>query len=231
MAIAFVNNVGTGVKTTTSSTVTIVPVQNCGAGNMLAIAVGCGGTTTLSSVTDTKGNTWAVDKNQGTSGSPCGLATTMQDVGTLTTADTITATVSANGANHVCCAMEFSGITSGTRLDQVIGADGTTATAVSSGSTATLAQTVELVLGAISWAGASQLTFAKGASYTAQLEKDESSGAFLGVALEYKIVAATTAVLADGTISATPTSWHAICATYKGTVAATAKRLALLGVG
>lgn len=214
-SIAFAHNVGTGVSTVSSTTVTIVPTQNTTGGNFVVLAWN-GAATSLSSVTDPKGNLWATPITQGASGSITSLTWAWMDSPLLTT-DTLTLTGSGTGANRVVCAMEFSGIGRGGGLgrDVTVGATGTTATAASSGASAATIYGDALVIGAIGWAGASQLTLTKGASYTASLEKDESSGAFLGVALEYKIVSATGTQTADGTISAAPTSWQAIVASFR----------------
>jgi hypothetical protein len=145
--VAFVNNVGTGVSTVSGNTVTLVPVQNCIAGNLVVIAVNSGNIV-VSSVTDTKSNTWTIDKAQGAS-SVTTVISTLQNGGALLTTDTITVNFSTSGANKVCCAMEFSGIRSGTRVDVTpAAATGTTATAVSSGATATNTFADDVVIGA-----------------------------------------------------------------------------------
>lgn len=221
MAIAFVNNVGTNLDTTVgATTMTLTPAQDCGAGNFIALAGSSGNGKIILSVTDTKGNTWFVAPPQGSAGgATSGIATTLQDFGTLATTDTINVTWNGTGANKVVAAIEFSGVGVAS-YDQATGATGTTSTTPNSGATGTTTQPNELVLGAIGWQGSAQRTFTKGVSYAAQLESDEGIGAFLGIALEYKIVSAVGQQNADGTLSLAPTSWNAVCATYIATVIA-----------
>lgn len=223
MAIAFVQNQGTNTSTTVgATTMTLAPAANATAGHLVALVAAAGGGKTVTGVTDTKGSMWLVDVVATSGSATVGVCTTLQNGGALTTGDVITMTFSGTGANKCCAAMEFSGIASGVRFDQLGTATGTTTTSPSVATSNPTTQADELVIGGFSWAAAATRTFTAGGSF-AKLEADVGSGAFLSCAIEYLIVAATGTQTASGTLSAAPTSVAETVATYKGiAVASTA---------
>lgn len=94
--------------TTTVLAVTAAP----GNGSLLLLAVACGGAFTVNSVADSQGNTWTKDKSQTQSNNIC-VFSTVQNIGPLSTSDTITLTFSGSLSNtHVAATVdEFSGCT------------------------------------------------------------------------------------------------------------------------
>lgn len=159
---------------------------------------------TISSVTDDVGNTWTVDATF--AGATDNVAVASCRVTTqIGTSNVITINwSSATSANRQIWIQEVSGVGV---FDKSAAAAGTSTTP-SSGNTATLSQADELVWGLVRFNTA---TWTKGATYT----NPTTSVLSTGTGLEYKIVAATTAVAADGSLSASVV-WAALAATYRG---------------
>lgn len=184
-----------------SSTTLVVTVATApGAGNFLVLRGS--GSVSVTSVTDTKGNTWTIDKAAGATPLPF-LASTKQDVGTLTTSDTITVTYSSASNNRSAIIDEFSGVMA-SPLDQTQTAAGA-GTSRTAGTTAATTQANELVVGCFV-IGSAETSFTPGAGYSS------FTTPFLGgLSGEYKIVAAT------GTQN--PTATGGVSATSRGVVA------------
>lgn len=163
MAIAYVKEVG---KNTGNATTLVIAVAAApAAGSMVILRIGFRGsaTVTISSVVDSKGNTWAIDVQNNASGGHAALASTEQDIGTLTTSDTITITFSAAPANGAASiADEFSGLAT-TPTDQTQSGTATT-TARAGGTTGTTTQADELVVGCYAGNG-TETSFTKDAAY------------------------------------------------------------------
>ncbi len=155
MAAAFVKNVGShGVNATTRSIT--VPAGGCAAGNVIVIrSTHTGTTTTVSSVTDSRGNTYSEIGASVASGTS--FASEMW-AATLTTAlqagDTITVTYSAK-VNGPAIADEFSGVTL-TEDFADISASGTSTTPSSGAQTPT--QAAVLLIGQVAFAASSDTT-------------------------------------------------------------------------
>ena len=171
----------------------------------------------VSSVSDGAGNTWSVDvafngiaANENISIISCQVTTQMTPGTTIT----VNYAVSTNNQAHLWLE-EFTGIATSSAFDQTAAASGSS-TSPSTGASGTLAQADELV---VAWTrNASAVVFTKGATYTdmptASLGSNRSNG-------EYKIVAATTAVTADGSLASSD-AWTIALATYKGAAAGSA---------
>lgn len=121
--INYVGSNFSGANSTTSGTTAAVTITGASTlGNTLILTSTTKDTTggsLVSSVTDSKGNTWHLDANPTTKGNVlCVLASTQQDGGALTTSDTVTITYSATRSSGVAVDIrEFSGIILGSYLD------------------------------------------------------------------------------------------------------------------
>jgi hypothetical protein len=162
------------------------------AGNVLIARGGfrASAATTLTSVTDTQGNTWLIHVQNNASGGHSFVASTAQDVGTLTTADTITFTPSGSVGNGISVIVdEFSGVdTSSSRGDQTNTATGST-TSRDAGSVTTLFAN-ELIVAAYA-ANGQETSFTPDAAYSAFTTGFQQFGTTLFVEGQYRIVSAT----------------------------------------
>lgn len=201
---------------------TFSPATNCGAGNTLVlVAVTTSGSAQkLTAVTDTKGNTWTVDKTAGT-GPAVSICSTKQNAGALTTGDTVTMTGTGSGVVMQIWCEEFTGQYD---FDVAASATGTTG-AGNTGTTAATASTDEFAVAGIcatkSGAGA-VWTWTKDANYTnfttaPPLPNASGSGSS---AAHYRLLAATGTQLCTDTVNQTTNSWAGAIATYKVAAAA-----------
>jgi hypothetical protein len=217
VTIAHVQQVASGGTAVNSNTLilTLSGVTTT-AGNhlLLQAAARSGG---VSSIADSKGNTWQVDKAQSVTGAftslwSCRITTPLVD------GDTITITnVSSTG--HSASVAEFSGLASTGWADQVAGNTGT-GTAADSTATATTARDDELVFGIV---GHQSTVTNYAPEVLSPVWNQTTVGASVGTVQTvrgmYRIVAAT------GTYSAksawtTSRVWAAVIVTYKGRSAA-----------
>jgi hypothetical protein len=232
MAIAYVKELGKGTQTGTATTYVITLSATAAAGNLAIGRIGTGSTVTISSVTDSRGNTWTVDKTQG-SGPSAHLVSTGQDVGTLQSGDTITITISGSIAAGTAIFDEFSGmdITS-SRVDKTAGNSAGATTARDAGTTAATTQADELVVGAFAIAGdETSLTVGSGYShFTSDYINDSATNSIAG---EYQIVSATGTQNPTATAGANA-AYRAVVATYKAAAGGAPPVIAiraLLGAG
>jgi len=219
MSIAKVQSTSKTAANVTSTT--LAYTANVTAGNLLVAFWACfspsSGVGHVQAPTDTKGNTWT----QVTAISNADSETSCQmfyAIANGSGADTLTFTVSGAASGFLFCAIaEFSGIVAASPLDKTAAGTGS-GTAVSSGSTAALAQADELVLGGMCWSGTSTTaTETGGATLIAESEDNATvqAGSFT-----FKVVAATTAVSATWTIGATQ-AWAAHVGTFKAAATGT----------
>jgi hypothetical protein len=201
--MSYVGEVGKNNASGSSTAIVVNVTTAPGAGHFLCARIQ--GTTAISSVTDSKGNTWSVDK-AATASPLAALASTMQNVGTLTTSDTITVTYTTASNPRSVIVDEFSAVAT-SPLDQVATATGTT-TNRTGGTTPTTTQADELIIGCFA-TGSAETSFTHGTGYSDFTTKFAGS-----VSGEYQIVAATGAYnpTATGGVSATS---HGVTATYK----------------
>ena len=190
MAIAFVQETGHGTYSSPGLTAAVTVTNAPGAGNLLILS-GMSGGNTITSVTDSKGNTWRVDKTGGNStvGVPS-VASTVQDVGTLTGTDTITIHWQASISGTAAAAVhEFSGATN--TVDQTASnLNATAGTARDAGTTAATTNANDLVWAA--WAiKAKETSLAAGTGYTTPTTAFYASGTTASIEFEYQIVSAT----------------------------------------
>lgn len=229
MAIAKVGNVGTNADTSNFATTFALTGCTFSAGNLIVLRVSVSNGTTLSSVSDSAGNTWSVAINQSTSGDmTSAIAYTPATTGM--TSGTITATFSTSAYFLYTHIAEFSGVATSTPLDQTHGANATFGTAYSSGATATTSQANELLVG-IATNTTNGPTSTPGSGWTE--ETDPGATTHQGYTDGYQIVSATGTYAYSGTWSANTDGPVAI-ATFKAAVGVAAGeelRLATLGVG
>lgn len=199
MAIAFVQE--TGNATASSATTLTIAVTNATtAGNALILSFAAyTKSPTVTQVTDTVGNTWIL--HQSASNVRAVLGYTRQDVGPLSTSDSITVTVSAS-SHLVGVVHEFSGLVStANAIDQHSKGNYNLTTTRSAGTTGTTTQADELVFACFSTGGspAPDTSFTAGSGYTSPSPNLYSVLGAVTVDFEYQIVSAT------GTFSPTGT--------------------------
>jgi hypothetical protein len=217
MAIAFVKNLGSANSKASATTIVIASLPTAGivAGNTVMVAVtGSTAGTALSSVTDSKGNTYTILAN--VAGTTSRLAIAASTIGTtLLTTDTITATFAASVGIRVIGAVEFSGLVTPAAVD-VTKADAGTSNAPSTGASAATTQADELVFAAFSTSnGTTTVVFTPGSGYTAdQAATTGASGTNRTLNTEHKIVSAIGAQTADAGYNAS-LPWDAVLATVK----------------
>lgn len=180
------------------------------AGNVMVLMVGCSGGRTVSSVTDSKGNTWTVNYTAG-NGSAVGCSVAFTTITTpLVNGDTISITPS------VACfigavAQEYSGIdpASPLRTDAANGQGWVSSTAATGGTTAGTSAAGDLVIGAFCGDNAF-LIATPGAGYTNETGVATSTTV---VTLDWESKTAT-----GGSTEAATATWSGIANGAGGTV-------------
>ncbi len=209
MALAHVANDGSTAKTQAKPTTTIAFPSNVVSGNLLVLGIWKSANNSVSSISDTRGNTYQVDRAQ--------LATDNTGVAIYSCisvgsgANTVSVTMGAT-TDLSMCVMEFSGVVSTSWRDAVESGSGS-GTALDSGSGQSIAQANEVLIG-FGGSISTNTPWTAGTSYTLS-----SATARANMIMEWQIVAAT------GTYDATMTSnvsnnWAMALATYKAVVVA-----------
>ena len=194
-----------------------IPVTtNVTSGNSVIVTLmwGAFGPAETAACSDSQGNSYTVDIEEYYSGSGhYTVVCSSHNVTALTAADTITVSFSSGTYGVAATAHEFSGLASASTVDQTASANGNSSTPAS-GSTAVTTQADELLIGAIGVSGPPTDIFTPGSGYTA-LASIGFSDAWNGTIYpEYRIVSATGAFQADGTLNLAR-GWAAGIATYK----------------
>lgn len=133
VAIAYVREVATFNNTGTTASFDIAVANAPNAGNAVFVIMRCSpssGSGYSATFSDSKGNTWATDFEYLENFQYLLIASTIQDVGTLTTSDTITFTLNMTRSTNACTigwVEAFSGVS--------VAKDGTAGTAAGSGTT------------------------------------------------------------------------------------------------
>ena len=198
-----------------TTTTVFSPATTIAAGKFVVLFATSASSKVVSSVADSVGgNTWVVDATGSGSGFGTSFAS-CQVVTQLTSSDTITITWSAaTSALAGYGLQEVTGIVTSSAFDKSKFANGSTnPTAPTTGASATLGQADEIVFGLFKVAAMS--AWAAGSGYSDVTTPFTSA---CTTSLEYKIVAATTAVTADG-VATSGTSYMCGLATYKGAAA------------
>lgn len=219
--IKFVQNVAANLTGATGTTLklTVPAGVTTTVGDTLIIHTQMAAVSVTASATDTKGNTWVQDANVtnvGAGQSASILSTRLTTA--LVAGDQITITASASTNNMRGACFEFSGIISGTRLDQTATNSATSGLTIAASTPATT-QAVELAFTGFNHGGATRGT-------NSITNPDSSSGGDWVnarfqpdnfVAEAYQLLTKTTAVTASWTTTGT-TPVYVMIATYKATV-------------
>jgi hypothetical protein len=163
VAISYVGEVCKGTGSTASFATTVATAP--GAGNLIVGRVGfrAASTASMTSVTDSKGNTWTIDSKIDLSNGHAAVVSTLQNAGTLTTSDTITVHFSAAPSNGAAVIFDqFSGMTN--TVDQTATGSATT-TSRAAGTTAATTNANDLQIAAYAGNG-SESAWAKGSTFT-----------------------------------------------------------------
>jgi hypothetical protein len=216
VAISYVGEVckGTGSTASFSTTVATAP----GAGNLIVGRIGfrAASTASMTSVTDSKGNTWTLDAKINNSSGHAYVVSTIQNAGTLTTSDTITvhfSTAPSNGAAVIFD--QFSGMTN--TVDQTASASATTTTR-SAGTTSATTNANDLQVAAYAGNG-SESAWAKGATFSNFTTASLNFSTTAMVEGQYKILSSTGTQAAAATgVSLTTEGAQAI---YEGSSSST----------
>lgn len=213
MAIAFVQSQTPATATGNATSTTLTADKACTAGNLLVVALVCQGNDVITSVTDSKGNTWTVGPtiangtNQGTS-----MAYTLQDGGAIAIGDTIVAHHTTAPGRVLTCD-EFSGVDSTTPTTGSAG----TATGSSTAPAATMAGATTdadaMVYGIVGYNGTG--THTADGSFTESNEGlVNNAGVNRKLATEYQIVSATGTYGFTDSLSASG-AWSAAVMAFK----------------
>lgn len=205
--------------TSASLVLTIPAGVTIPAGNTLYIGamISAGATRTLSTVVDSKGNTWTIDTSAG--GSSLTSIAKCHATLPLVAGDTITLTWNGALVTRVATLCEFSNLDTTAGVDKVASATGTS-TAPLSAATATTTQADELLVGVIGVVHGSEVPntnqVSAGTSYTiaGRAETTGASPSHRSVVLEFRGVAATGAYTSSGSLTVTRT-WAALVGAYK----------------
>lgn len=202
MAIAFVAARGSASSKSSASTLAITPSGTIAAGNFLRVDY-CGSTSgsSISSVTDTQGNTYTVLADNAGSTSRTAIIGSILTT-PLTASDTVTITLSAASGIRDATLNEYSGATLTEDVADVSAAG--TSTTPSVGPSAATTNANDIVLGLFACSNATTaVTFTPGTGFTAgQSVTTGTTGSNRTLNTEHKIVAATGTQTADGTYNA-----------------------------
>lgn len=204
------------------------PATNCTAGNTLALVIAhyVANTIGVTGVTDTKGNTWTIDQSVTvTGGQAVFICSTLQDVGTLTTSDTITVATTGSGTGAYWLE-EFSGQYS---KDVSTSATGTSG-AGNTGTTAATADADEFaVVGLVAKksGGGATWVWTKDANYTnfTTAPPVPTGSSTLSSAAHYRILSSTGTQICTDTVNQTSNAWGGAIVTYKVVAAGAATSL------
>ncbi len=233
-AVSFVKTIGTTSSTTTGTSLSItVPASGVAAGNRAIVTIALNPSTGTVACSDTGGNSYVVDRNVANGSGTSGVRTVIlssQVASALVSGNTITCTHPSVTARALS-ANEFSGLATTAAVDKVKSATGNN-TAPSSGATTTTAQASELLIGGIGVEGPTTETFTAGASYATVGRAGTSGGTAannITINPEYRIVSATGAYSASGTIS-TSRKWASAIVTYKSALTTLPTKLSVTSI-
>jgi len=225
--ISFVKTIGTASSTSTGTSLSVtVSAAGVAAGNSVIVSLAFDPASGTVSCSDTRGNTYAVDKDTTTGSGTSGVRAVIlsaHNITALTSSNTITCT-HPSAAARALGANEFSGLAASGTQDKTSSGTGNS-TSASSGSTQTTTQASELLLGTIGVEGKSNETFTAGSGYTTIGRVGTNQGAAasnITVNPEYQLVSATGAYSATGSLS-NSTKWAAAVVTYKAAISSATK--------
>jgi hypothetical protein len=210
MAIALVRQVGQNHNTTTNTTVAVTLSVTPAAGNTLIGYMRGGSNFALSSISDTKGNTWTIDAVTASTNTTAAVYS-CQPTTPLVSGDVVTFTLAGSAASKTASIYEFSGVLNPSPVDQTaIANSGTTNTTGSAGPTATLTGSNDLVFTGCATSTSNTSTY-NASGYT--MINTSLGTAFAGGA--YKILSGSTAAQSVTYTWTTTGNWAVALATYK----------------
>jgi hypothetical protein len=213
--IAWVKNLGTTSSKTAGTTLVLTVTGAVSAGDSIIVTVTLDYAAGAVTCTDGVGNTYSADASATNGSTLRTVIFAAHNVTALAAGQTITVTHPSVTARAMVAA-EFTGLVATATLDRTATASGSS-TAANSGNTAVTTLANELLIGAIGVEGPSGDTFTKDATYTLLSRAGTTGGvAATNVTVngEYRIVSATGAYAATGTLG-TSRTWAAAIATYK----------------
>lgn len=236
MAIGTPASLGSG-QSSSSSTVTMTTGAAIPGGSLAVVAISFNKSSTISvsSVSDgTNSYTRARTSTWDASNARVVELWYKENASGVSSGATITATASVTSDANVnmIAAAYVTGVETASALDAVNSTRYAPSTSYASGSTGTLSQADEIAFGvAAGYTASSAATVTEGSGFTQIVERQQGSGAQEFIHLAYEIVAATTALNYQPSLSVT--SYGAsLIATFKAAAAvAAASRRMLLGVG
>lgn len=215
MAIAAVQETGKNFQAGSATSLAITVTNAPAAGNLLVLRSYLSNTIqTLSTVTDTRGNTWLIDYKTQTAGiTQTFICSTGMDAAPLQAADTITLTWSSAIPTAIGVVDEFSGVDiSSVRVDVKQAAEDTT-TNRTAGTTASTTVANTLAVGAFG-ASINELAWVKSASWTDFPTAPYKNAAnSIVIESEYRIFSSTTPV--NATATGTAANSRGVCVVYK----------------
>jgi hypothetical protein len=172
----------------------------------LFIVAACSGTVVVSSVSDTGGNTWTVDRTHTSAGIASISVCSAYVTNALVSGNTITLTLSGSAYCAALCE-EFSGGKSSAYKDGVASAGAASNSTVNTGLTATLLESTELQIVGVARDGSASVTLTDTTSGMSKFttEKVSSSSTVRTVHGRYKIGVGTAAVDYQGSLSSART--------------------------
>lgn len=237
MSIAFVQEAGTKTEAAITSPMTVTLSAATTIGNRLFLFIGGRqSATNITGITDTPGNTWAIDLPvvNATSNQYCAIAS-CQITAAHAISDTVTITMVTTiiGMSRSALLEEFSGIATGTFLDKTSTNTGPNSSS-NTGTTAATTNANDLALAIHMHGTPNTSTITKDAAYTdfptAQIGTNGATSGDRLIKASYRLLSATGTQISTDTCSVS-VGWNAGIATYLPAVASTAHNLALLGVG
>jgi len=212
--------IGTAGNTTNSTSLSISATKAVGATNTIIVTLVLYNNSGPVTVTDSGLNSYAPNADVTDAFGVRTLVFSAPVATALTTSSTIAANFNANVQYKNASAFYVSGLVAASPADRTATATNATAPAVSVGPTATTSQANELLIGAFGVNdGGSTASFTAGTGYTALPSNVTGSG--LAIFPEYRIVAATGAYSATGTLGGTHSDWSGAIVTYKAGTAQT----------
>jgi hypothetical protein len=213
-SIAFVKLGGHTSSGGVSSLSITVPSGGHAAGNVVIVAISTSTSSTPTSVTDSAGNTWTIDKSQ-QSGSYAAALAHCRLTTALSTGATITVNLSANANSAIIDSAEFTGMATTGIADQSATNNNATAVAtLDGGTTSTTSQSRELAVAAFSISGSTGGSTA-GSGSTILNDITYAGGVTRALVWEYSILSSSSAVDQTATIT-TPHAYTSVTQTYRG---------------
>lgn len=210
MAIAHVAS--TSAQGNSVNTNTTGAIDTTGA-NFLVVCIASNlGSSSFTSLTDSKSNTWQVALNW-TSNSGDFIRIMYAENPTVGTGHTFSLNYSSS-AFTVLCAAAYSGMATASTIDKTATGTGNSTSLLTS-ATATTAQSEELLIGTGTLSAGADSTFSAGTNYTIRTQQGFASSGAIGF-LEDRIVAATGTYTASATWGGSSGVWVAGIATFKG---------------